>query len=128
MTKFESPQQRFAMIYKGLSEAVIPHNFTSQMLIGRTELNEALRLAREGMEDDGWISVEERLPEPEVVDGFRAPFVPVIFYHKIEGVCAGRYFPASKPRNAKWWSLQGINFTNRQVTHWQPLPPPPDND
>ena len=119
-----TPQQRFAAIENILSETY--KNWRIETLL--QAIQEIAHLAREGMEDDGWISMENRFPEPEVVDGFRAPFVPVIFYHKIEGVCAGRYFPASKPRNAKWWSLQGINFTNRQVTHWQPLPPPPDND
>lgn len=73
-----------------------------------------------------WVSVKDRLPEPETKDGRTADFVPVLFALNktyMKRVCAGRYFldTAVEP----WESLQGSRYERREVTHWMNLPEPP---
>lgn len=83
------------------------------------ELREAIRLAR-----PEWVSVRTALPQPQRIDGDEvAPYVPVLFYSSSEKkVCAGRYFP----NTGEWVSLQRRIFLPHEVTHWMPLPPPPN--
>jgi len=70
---------------------------------------------------DGWISVEDRLPEPSV---------------KVQYLCYGEYPYNDEGGKVHWqyyaakyhggvigWSIIGIGGLN--VTHWMPLPPPP---
>lgn len=68
----------------------------------------------------GWVSVEERFPEPRT---------QVLFAVEAEVVCVG-FWPGSGA--AEWVDLecdrQGHNFCHEasDVTHWMPLPPPPE--
>lgn len=60
----------------------------------------------------GWISVKDRLPEPDTdVLARRATGMEVESYHK-EG--------------NGWWTWDVVN--NWRVTHWMPLPEPPEVD
>lgn len=73
-----------------------------------------------------WISVEDRLPEPEKIGQKVADFVPVLFFTDAEdgkAVCAGRYMPNEKRR--AWVSLQGSPYRRDEVTHWMPIPKEP---
>lgn len=67
----------------------------------------------------GWIKRKDCLPKGER----GCPFVPVLFALRVgtRPVCAGRYMKRSR----QWVSLQGVAFTNAEVTHWMPLPEPP---
>lgn len=75
-----------------------------------------------------WVPVSERLPEPEVIGDARAPFVPCIFFVPRDGIIAGRLYPyrESGEEDDLWESLQGAQYTTEQVTHWMPLPAPPE--
>lgn len=88
----------------------------------------ALVEARDALSEgiSAWIPVSERLPEPEVVKGETADFVPVLFFAG-GAVCAGRYFPDFKARKRifKWRSLQGLELKDADVSHWMPLPGAP---
>ena len=63
-----------------------------------------------------WISVEERLPETRKTHR-DCSSTQVLVATKSIGVCIGSYH-----RNGTW--MIG-SFGHRDVTHWQPLPPPP---
>ena len=65
-----------------------------------------------------WVSVVERLPEEEIAPGRRQ--VTVLVCSK-----AGRVSSASRV----WWPDRGWRWSkmmNNYVTHWMPLPTPPD--
>lgn len=65
-----------------------------------------------------WVSVVERLPEEEIAPGRRQ--VTVLVCSK-----AGRVSSASRV----WWLDRGWRWSkmmNNYVTHWMPLPTPPD--
>jgi len=85
----------------------------------------ALRAVFEAGARAQWIPVGERLPEPEVVDGDAADFVPVLFVrHGFNNqICAGRYLP--KKSRWPWITLQGLEIRRKDVTHWMPLPSAP---
>jgi len=79
--------------------------------IVREEVAEALAEARR------WIPVEERLPE----DG-----VPVVVWYELSGIALGRcclgdpvFWETKEPLTRHPAGLG-------RVTHWQPLPPPPE--
>ena len=69
--------------------------------------------------DAGWISVDERLPEPNVEvlcagQGLGAPFVTCCYYDE---------------EQKGWWTIR-THWTDavdsqQYPTHWMPLPPPP---
>ena len=66
---------------------------------------------------DGWVSVEERLPEDDrnVLVFISAPHAPYCY-----GI--GSYGPMNGPR----WRSRDIMFRSHFVSHWRPLPPRPE--
>lgn len=64
-----------------------------------------------------WIPVEERLPEDPVKK-------VLVFVPHTHGdiVDAGRYL------GADGWVLEGWHLTQNAVTHWMPLPEPPEEE
>ncbi|WP_395504763.1 DUF551 domain-containing protein [Ectopseudomonas hydrolytica] len=59
-----------------------------------------------------WISVDDRLPEPNT---------PVLAYSKSWGV----FFAFRKNRNVSPWLCLDGDACNTKITHWMPKPPPP---
>jgi len=70
---------------------------------------------------DGWISVEDRLPEPSAkVQYLCYGEYP---YNDEGGKVHWKYYAAKYHGGVLGWSIIGIGGLN--VTHWMPLPPPP---
>lgn len=65
-----------------------------------------------------WISVEERLPEHWHMDDKDRTLINYLVYSPDYGVDVGNYI---KP--AKRWVCMGLPMN---VTHWMPLPKPPE--
>lgn len=69
-----------------------------------------------------WISVDERMPEDNVM--------VLIVYLGTAGepiVTAGRYCPTDDPDNIpNWRGDVGARDSFWKVTHWMPLPDPPE--
>ena len=85
-----------------------------------TQLREAAALVtKESAEllERRWIPVEERLPEEPVKK-------VLVFVPHTHGdiVDAGRYL------GADGWVLEGWHLTQNAVTHWMPLPEPPEEE
>ena len=57
-----------------------------------------------------WFSVKEKLPEP---------YVDVLTYRAKNG-----YFEVAHRLKSRWWCESRRNH----VTHWMPLPEPPENE
>ena len=66
-----------------------------------------------------WISVEDRLPEIDKYGGSEQ----VIVYHSFVGV--GYYGETPKTKKKRWNVQCGGTYAN--VTHWMPLPDPPES-
>jgi len=62
-----------------------------------------------------WIPVSERLPTEELAS--------VLVYTKDGGVSEGQYYPTIKSWKQFRWSVE-----NATVTHWMPLPQPPESE
>jgi hypothetical protein len=62
-----------------------------------------------------WIPVSERLPTEELAS--------VLVYTKDGGVSEGQYYPTIKSWKQFRWSVE-----NATVTHWMPLPKPPESE
>lgn len=69
------------------------------------------RLSSQGQ--DGWISVDERLPNHKV---------SVLTCDSYDGIITG-YF---NTKESQWYTLEGTTW--EEVEKWQPLPPPPSQD
>lgn len=66
-----------------------------------------------------WISVTERLPEPDKTDsnGFAVQYLVMNGWRK-----------AVARRTDKYWVLFGTSIVLEYVTHWMPLPPEPPKE
>jgi hypothetical protein len=62
-----------------------------------------------------WIPVSDRLPTEELAS--------VLVYTKDGGVSEGQYYPTIKSWKQFRWSVE-----NATVTHWMPLPKPPESE
>lgn len=65
-----------------------------------------------------WISVEERLPEHWHMDDKDRTLINYLVYSPDYGVDVGNYI-----KSAKRWVCMGLPMN---VTHWMPLPEPPE--
>lgn len=78
----------------------------------------ASELYEEGYRNPRWISVNERLPDPQKHDWV---LVNLKFYE--DGTNGVPHI--AEYRNGKWWLLDGDHTADElflTVTHWQPLP------
>ena len=62
-----------------------------------------------------WISVKDRLPDSN--------YGSVLIYTKDGGVAEGQYYDTIKAWLQFRWSVE-----DAEVTHWMPLPEPPENE
>lgn len=65
-----------------------------------------------------WISVEERLPEHWHMDDKDRTLINYLVYSPEYGVDIGNYI-----KSAKRWVCMGLPMN---ITHWMPLPEPPE--
>lgn len=76
----------------------------------------------------GWISVKDRLPEPEqevlvIAHGWSDRLLYIGSYQRME---AERSWLTGVTSKASDWSLWGWSYLKEpEVTHWMPLPDPP---
>ena len=76
----------------------------------------------------GWISVKDRLPEPEqevlvIAHGWSGRLLYIGSYQRMEAQTSWLTGVTSK---ASDWSLWGWSYLREpEVTHWMPLPDPP---
>lgn len=96
------------------------------------ELHEALDIAIAALRN-GWISVEDRLPEDDLPKDSDRLMIKCLVAAKgkngIRTLCRQRYVMSFDPKVNKihctdWFWSKGAN----NITHWQPLPEPPEED
>ena len=79
----------------------------------------------------GWISVKDKLPEPEqdvlvIAHGWSGRLLYIGSYQRMEAETSWLTGVTSK---ASDWSLWGWSYLREpEVTHWMPLPEPPKED
>lgn len=91
--------------------------------------NQALKTANEEISklrnsiDNGWISIEEALPENSDEVLCYAPYIKDIIGH----VLIGKYFPPERGHRESWtvYDFEEARM-DIKVTHWQKLPQPPN--
>ena len=77
---------------------------------------------------EGWISVKDKLPEPEqdvlvIAHGWSGRLLYIGSYQRMEAETSWLTGVTSK---ASDWSLWGWSYLREpEVTHWMPLPEPP---
>ena len=77
---------------------------------------------------EGWISVKDRLPEPEqevlvIAHGWSSRLLYIGSYQRVKAETSRLTGVTSK---ASDWSLWGWSYLREpEVTHWMPLPEPP---
>lgn len=80
------------------------------------------------VEPEGWISVKDKLPEPEqdvlvIAHGWSGRLLYIGNYQRMEAETSWLTGVTSK---ASEWSLWGWSYLREpEVTHWMPLPEPP---
>ncbi len=80
------------------------------------------------VEPEGWISVKDKLPEPEqdvlvIAHGWSGRLLYIGSYQRMEAETSWLTGVTSK---ASEWSLWGWSYLREpEVTHWMPLPEPP---
>ena len=80
------------------------------------------------VEAEGWISVKDKLPEPEqdvlvIAHGWSGRLLYIGSYQRMEAETSWLTGVTSK---ASEWSLWGWSYLREpEVTHWMPLPEPP---
>ena len=63
-----------------------------------------------------WVSVEERLPEDK----------QIVLFHQEDGfIYCAEYFAGSELMSPAWF-IDNDCWEASEVTHWRPLPAPPD--
>lgn len=80
------------------------------------------------METTKWISVEERLPElPQSAGLYKKVRVIVAWGNSPENVAECTYCeePVRNKMVRRWRTSYGL--CNMSITHWMPLPSPPDS-
>jgi len=83
-------------------------------------LVQAIRDLLSVIDEREWISVEDRLPEPDQFCSGGAT-INVLLYEKDAGQYAGF-------KMGKCWFDCAADVQVTEPTHWQPLPPPPEKD
>ena len=63
-----------------------------------------------------WVSVEERLPEDR----------QVVLFHQKDGFVYCAEYNAGSKLMSPYWSIDHDCWEAEDVTHWMPLPAPPD--
>jgi len=81
---------------------------------------QAIRDLLSVIDEREWISVEDRLPEPDQFCSGGAT-INVLLYEKDAGQYAGF-------KMGKCWFDCAADVQVTEPTHWQPLPPPPEKD
>lgn len=88
-------------------------------------------------QDDGWISVKDRLPQPiDTSTEYRNQENKSVIYYTEDDeywfIGFGWYVYGDKEDCdgclIPYWELEDTGLTEVDVTHWQPLPPPPKTE
>lgn len=70
---------------------------------------------KEAVSNDGWVDVKERLPNK---DG------KYLVHYQTQVLCDDRYLPKFDVVNYSC-CIRHFDFYHDHITHWQPLPEPP---
>ena len=95
-------------------------NLTSAQAVVLKEFEAKLEELAEVKAERGWISVKDRLPEQT------DPAKKVLFITKTDGVFIGCYYKATAYDQFNGWYSMCVRIDN--VTHWMPLPEPPEKE
>jgi len=125
-------QQRFAAIYKVISELLNIIDHADSVYI----LKQAARLAREGMEDDGWMPIETAPKDGTEIWGYREDSGPLLVrYTSPDAFLTDSELEKLDEESAfaeGWFYadfVDGGRLDGSEVpTHWQRLPSAPAED
>jgi len=118
MNKQKAAEKK-ALYYKLFAFFHQEHNLILQNSEIQEIIHEVEKFQKEnGQEQQGWIPVEERLPEID-----QSVIATTFINGKYEVL---REYAFIDKRNQWYWN-DGINKVANKVTHWRPLPPPPNS-